>query len=55
MLDIPSTGAVPPTIDFRIIDPGIAGTAGRTDAYIPPTGALKNIGEIRISENLLTN
>lgn len=39
VLDIPTTGEVPPTIDLRIIDPGIAGTAGRTDPYYPPTGS----------------
>ena len=52
VLDIPTTGAVPPTIDLRLIDPGIAGTNGRTDAYIPPSGSLKTGGEIRISANL---
>ena len=36
ILDIPRTGEVLETIDLRIIDPGIAGTTGRTDAYIPP-------------------
>jgi hypothetical protein len=51
VLTIPSTGEVPPTIDLRLIEPGIAGTNGRTDPYTPPSDALKNTGEIRISVN----
>ncbi|MCU4163644.1 C2 family cysteine protease [Carboxylicivirga caseinilyticus] len=48
VLDIPSTGDVPATIDLRVIDPGIAGTKGRTDAYIPPSAAVQNIGEVNL-------
>ncbi len=53
VLEIPTSGEVIPTIDLRIINPGIAGDAGRTDAYIPPSAALKSKGEIRISPSLL--
>jgi len=49
VLNIPKTGEVPSTIDLRIIDPGIAGTIGRKDAYTPPSEAINNVGEIRIS------
>lgn len=48
VLDIPSTGDVPVTIDLRIIDPGIAGTAGRTDAYIPPSEAIQNVNKVNV-------
>ena len=53
VLDIPSTGDVPATIDLRIIDPGIAGTSGRTDAYIPPSEAIQNVNEVNVWGNAL--
>lgn len=51
VLNIPKNGEVPSTIDLRIIDPGIAGAVGRTDAYIPPREAFKNVGPVRIYIN----
>ncbi|MBN2487107.1 MAG: hypothetical protein JXB34_14125 [Bacteroidales bacterium] len=55
VLNIPTSGSVPATIDLRIIDPGIAGTAGTTSPYIPPVQALKSTEAVRISERLLKN
>lgn len=36
ILNIPDNGTISPTIDLRIIDPGIAGTSGINTPYIPP-------------------
>jgi len=40
VLNIPSSGSVPPVIDLRIVFPGAAGTAGVATPYVPPAGAL---------------
>ncbi|NJO88284.1 MAG: hypothetical protein HC831_04420 [Chloroflexia bacterium] len=53
VLDIPATGSVPSIIDFRIIEPGLAGTAGTTSPYIPPVQSLKSSEQVRISERLI--
>ena len=39
VLNIPDNSQIPPTIDFRIVDPGIAALYGDgiTEPYIPPT------------------
>lgn len=53
VLNIPTTGDVPATIDFRIVDMGIAGSFGTTTPYTPPTQTLKSTQEVRISDRLL--
>ena len=38
MLNIPDNSTIPPTIDLRIVDPGIAANfgSGTTEPYNPP-------------------
>ncbi len=54
ILNIPNNSVIPPTIDLRVIDPGIASDTGSgvTDPYIPPTFNA-NETRMRVAEYLL--
>lgn len=54
VLNIPDNGVIPPTIDLRIVDPGLAGNYGdgALEPYTPPT--LRGVeAQMRVSSYLL--
>ena len=56
VLNIPSSTTWSQTIDLRIIDSGIAGTAGRTTPYAPPPTLMQSLAPepVRISPRVLS-
>jgi len=56
VLNIPDDGVIPPTIDFRIVDPGIAVEYGDSKPvpYAPPASALSGSAiKMRVASYLL--
>ncbi|MEA4918620.1 C2 family cysteine protease [Proteiniphilum sp.] len=55
VLNIPNNSTIPPTIDLRIVDPGIASNFGNgiTKPYIPPT-MKSNEMQMRVASHLLS-
>ena len=56
VLNIPDDGVIPPTIDFRIVDPGIAINYGdeKPVSYTPPTMSKSGM-KMRVASYLLNN